>query len=320
MGVLKWIAVLGALVAAGPGWTQNYPTKPVRIIVPFSAGGATDIITRILGQKLTEVWGQTIVVDNRAGASGNIGGDLAAKSSPDGYTLFMTSGSIVTANQYLFKKMPFDPAKDLVAVTNVASGPQALVVNPSFPAKNIKELIALAKAKPKSITFGSAGFGTQTHLAAENFIYTAGIDVVHVPYKGEAPALSDLVGGQIQFVTPNLAASIGFVKQGKLRALGVTSKQRSAQLPDVPAIAETLPGFENLGWFGIMVPAGTPKAVIDKIYRDTAKVLQTGDVRARFEQLGMEPVGNTPDEFARAIKQEGERWARIIRERKLQVD
>ena len=320
MRIMKWIALLGALLAAGGAWAQNYPSKPVRVIVPFSAGGATDIVARIVGQKLTDIWGQTVVVDDRAGASGNIGGDLAAKSTPDGYTLFMTSGSIVTANQYLFKKMPFDPEKDLVAVTNVASGPQALVVNPNFPAKSVKELIAMAKAKPKSMTFGSAGFGTQTHLAAENFIYSAGIDAVHVPYKGEAPAITDLVGGQIQFVTPNLAAAIAFVKQGKLRALGVTSKTRSSQLPDVPAIAETLPGFENLGWFGFMVPAGTSKAIIEKVQKDTAKVLQSADVRKRLADLGMAPVANSPAEFAKAIKEESARWAKIIRERKLQVN
>jgi len=320
MRIAKTIAVVGMVFAATVASAQNFPTKPVRVIVPFSAGGATDIVTRVAAQKLTDVWGQTIVVDNRAGASGNIGGELAAKATPDGYTLFMTSGSIVTANQHLFKKMPFNPEKDLVAVINVASGPQALVVNPSFPAKNVKELIAMAKAKPKGITFGSAGFGTQTHLAAENFIYTAGIDVVHVPYKGEAPAIGDLLGGQIQFVTPNLAAAIAFVRQGRLRALGVTSKQRSAQLPDVPAIAETLPGFENLGWFGFMAPAGTPKGIVDKINKDTAKALQSEDVRKRLEDLGMVPAANTPAEFAKAIKEESVRWAKIIHERKLQVN
>ncbi|MDP1717252.1 MAG: tripartite tricarboxylate transporter substrate binding protein [Burkholderiales bacterium] len=320
MRIARWIAVAGAVFAATAVSAQNFPSKPVRVIVPFSAGGATDIVTRIVGQKLSEAWGQSIVVDNRAGASGNIGGDLAAKATPDGYTLFMTSGSIVTANQHLFKVMPFNPGKDLIAVTNVASGPQALVVNPSFPAKNIKELIALAKAKPKSITFGSAGFGTQTHLAAENFIYTAGIVVVHIPFLGEAPAIIDLIGGQIQFVTPNLAAAIAFVKQGKLRALGVTGKQRSPQLPDVPAIAETLPGFENLGWFGFMVPAGTPKAIIEKINKDTAKVLQSSDVIKRLDDLGMAPAANTPAEFTKAIKEESVRWEKIIRERKLQVN
>jgi tripartite-type tricarboxylate transporter receptor subunit TctC len=216
--------------------------------------------------------------------------------------------------------MPFNPEKDLMPVTNVASGPQILAVNPGFAAKSVKDFIAMAKAKPKSITLGSAGFGTQTHLAAENLAYAAGIDVLHIPYKGEAPALVDLMGGQINFVTPNLAAAMGFVTQGKLRALGVTSRERVRQLPDVPAIAETLPGFENLGWFGFMVPTGTPKAVIDRIHADTVKVLQLPDVRSRFEQLGMFPVGDTPAQFAKYIREETGRWAKIVAARKLQVD
>jgi tripartite-type tricarboxylate transporter receptor subunit TctC len=232
----------------------------------------------------------------------------------------MTSGSIVTANQHLFKKMPFNPEKDFIAVTNVASGPQVIVVHPSFPTKTLKEFIALAKSKPRDLTYGSAGFGTQTHLAAENFLHTAGIDLVHIPYKGEAPAVIDLIGGQIFMVTPNLSAAINFIQQGKLRALAVTSKERSKQVPNVPSASETLPGFENLGWFGFMLPAGTPKAVVDKLYKDTAQVLQTQDTRARFETIGMVPVGNPPDAFAQAIKQETVRWAKIVKERKLQVD
>ena len=276
----------------------------MRVVVPFSAGGATDIVTRLVAQKLNEIWGQTVLVDNRAGASGNIGGDIVAKATPDGYTVFMTSGSIVSANQHLFRKMPFNPEKDFAAVTNVASGPQAIVVHPSFPSKTLKDFIAVMKAKPRGYTYGSAGFGTQTHLAAENFLYTAGIDVVHVPYKGEGAALIDLMGGQIQMVTPNLSAAIAFVQQGKLRALAVTSKERSRQLPDVPSASETLPGFENLGWFGFMVPAGTPKPIIDKLYQDTVKALQAPDMRTRFEQIGMVPVGNPPDVFAKDIKEE----------------
>jgi len=320
MRISHWIAGAATLIAAGAVCAQPYPNKAVRVIVPFAPGGATDIVTRVVGQKLGEIWGQQVVVDNRAGAGGNIGGELAAKSAPDGYTLFMTSGSIVTANPHIYRKMPFDAAKDLVAVTNVASGPQALVVTPTFPPRTVKEFVALAKARPKEITFGSAGFGTQTHLAAENFIHATGIDVVHIPYKGEGPALTDTMGGQIQFATPNLAAAVNFIQQGKLRALGVTSKQRAPQLPDVPAIAESVPGFENLGWFGFMVPAGTSREVIDKIQRDTAKALGAADIKARFEQLGMSPVGNSPAEFARAIREESDRWAKIVRERKLQLD
>jgi len=320
MRVTTHVLLLTGLLGATAALAQGYPAKSVRVIVPFSPGGATDIVTRIVATKLNEVWGQQVLVDNRAGASGNIGGEIAAKAPADGYTVFMTSGSIVTANQHLFKRMAFNPEKDFTAVTNVASGPQAIVVHPSFPTKTLKEFIAFAKSKPKALTYGSAGFGTQTHLAAENFLYTAGIDLVHIPYKGEAPAVIDLMGGQIFMVTPNLSAVIEFVKQGRLRALAVTSKERSKQLPEVPSASESLPGFENLGWFGFMVPAGTPKPIIDKLYQDTAKVLQTPDIRTRFEQIGMAPVGNPPADFTKAIAEESGRWAKIIKQRKLQIE
>jgi tripartite-type tricarboxylate transporter receptor subunit TctC len=320
MRISRWIAAAGAMLIATVAAAQSFPTKPVRIIVPFSPGGATDIVTRILAQQLTEAWRQTIVVDNRAGAGGNIGADLAAKAAPDGYTLFMPSGSVMTANQHIYKKIPFNAEKDFTAITNVASGPQIVAVANSVPAKSVKELIALAKAKPKAITFGSAGFGTQTHLAAENFLYSAKIEATHIPYKGEGPALADLAGGQIQVLTPNLSAAIGFVTAGKIRALAVTSKQRAPQLPNVPAVAETVPGFENLGWFGLVAPAGTPPAVIRKVHDDAVKALQSAEVKKRFSELGMAPVGNTPAEFSKAMKEESARWAKVVRERKLQID
>ncbi|HEY9447284.1 MAG TPA: tripartite tricarboxylate transporter substrate binding protein [Burkholderiales bacterium] len=323
MQIVKLLLGVAATLVAGvaPGLAaEGYPNRPVRIVVPFAAGGATDIVTRLVGQKLYDIWGQSVVVDNRAGAGGNIGADMVAKAVPDGYTILMTSGSIVTANPHIYRKMSFDPAKDLLPISNVASGPQLLGVNASSPWRSIKDLIAAAKAKPKTITFGSAGFGSQTHLAAENFIYTAGIDVVHVPYKGEAPALTDLVGGQVQFVTSNLPAAIGFVSQGKLRGLGVTSKTRVKQLPDVPTVAETLPGFENLGWFGLMAPAGTPRAIVTRIQQDIAKVLEGADVRERLEKLGMYATPNSPEEFAKDIKEESKRWLKIVRERKLVVE
>jgi tripartite-type tricarboxylate transporter receptor subunit TctC len=320
MRVAKLLLAAAALLVAAGSWAQSYPNRPVRIIVPFAPGGATDIVTRVVAQPLTEMWGQSIVVDNRAGAGGNIGADLAAKATPDGYTLFMPSGSVMTANQHMYAKLPFNAEKDFIPVTNVASGPQVVAVANAVAAKSIKDLIALAKAKPGAVTFGSAGIGTQTHLAAENFLFTARIDATHVPYKGEGPALTDLVGGQIQLLTPNLAASIGFINQGRIRALAITSKQRVPQLPNVPAVAETLPGFENLGWFGLVAPTGTPKPILDKIYADLVKVLQGADIKRRFDELGMAPVGNTPAAFGKAMKEESARWAVVIRERNLKVN
>ena len=318
MKLLKVFAFLLALVCSG-AFAQGYPDKAVKIIVPFPPGGATDIVTRIVAQKLSEAWGQAVVVENRAGAGGNIGADVVAKAAPDGYTLLMTSGSIVTANQYIYKKMSFDPAKDLVPITNVASGPQVIVVNPGFPAKTLKQLIDMARAKPGVLNYGHAGIGTQTHLAAENFLYAAKLDITSIPYKGEAPAMTDLVANQINMVVANIASAIGFVSHGTLRALAVTGKQRSPQLPDVPTVAETIPGFENIGWFGLMAPAGTPKAIIDKVYRDTAKILDSSELRARFYVLGMAPVGNPPADFAKAIREESARWAKVVRERKIVV-
>jgi tripartite-type tricarboxylate transporter receptor subunit TctC len=316
----RWIAAAVALASTGAAWGQAYPTKPVRMIVPFAPGGATDIVARLISQRLGEAWNQQVVVDNRAGAGGNIGGELTAKSPPDGYTLFMTSGSIVSANPFIYRKMPFDPAKDLAAVTGAAIGPQLLVVTSTFPPKTVKEFIALAKARPGQIAFGSAGFGTQTHLAAENFIWTAKIDLQHVPYKGEAPALIDTIAGQVQFATPNMAAAINYVQQDKLRAIGVTSKERSKQLPNVPAVAETLPGFENLGWFAIMVPAGTPRDVIEKINRDTMKALEGTEIKTRFDGLGMAPFVLGPADLAKYIREESTRWAQIVKERKLVIE
>ncbi|HEY5292779.1 MAG TPA: tripartite tricarboxylate transporter substrate binding protein [Burkholderiales bacterium] len=308
------------VLACSSAFAQGYPNKPVRIIVPFPAGGTTDIVARIVAQKLTETWGQSVIVENRTGAGGNIGGEAAARSTPDGYTLFMTSGSIVTANQYIYKKMPFDPTKDLVPITNVASGPQVIVVNSEFPAKTLRQFIDAARAQPGVLNYGHAGIGSQTHLAAENFLFTADLNITSVPYKGEGPAMNDLIGKQLSMVTANFAAAIGFINQGKLRALAVTGTQRSPQLPDVPTVAETLPGFENTGWFGLMVAAGTPKEIIDKIYRDTVKILGTVELRARFYALGMVPVGNTPAEFADAIREESAHWAKVVHERKIVVN
>ncbi|HEX6634396.1 MAG TPA: tripartite tricarboxylate transporter substrate binding protein [Usitatibacter sp.] len=315
----RCLAVSLAALAPVAAHADAWPAKPVKIIVPFAAGGATDVVARLLGQKLNEAWGQAVVVEDRPGAGGNIGADAVAKAQPDGYTLLMTSGSIVTANPFMYKSMQFDPAKDLVGITNVASGPQVIAVTNDLPAKTLRDFISYVKANPGKVNFGSAGVGTQTHLAAENFAYAAGLEMTHVPYKGEAAALTDLVGGQIQMVTPNLGGAINLIKGGKIRALAVTSKERSKELPDVPAAAEVIPGFENAGWFGLMAPAGTPKEVVEKVYRDSAKILQSDAFKAALAKQGMVPVGNSPADFQAAIREETARWAKVIRERHLQA-
>lgn len=314
------VFVLSLVVFAWDTDAQSYPNKPVRLIVPFAAGGTTDIVARIVAKKLEETWGQSIVVDNRGGAGGNIGAELAARAAPDGYTLFMASGSVMTANQHMYKKLSFNPEKDFVAITNVATGPHVVAVANAVPAKGVEELISLARAKPGSLTYGSAGIGSQIHLAAEMFLHSAGISGVHVPYKGGGPGLTALASGEIQLLLPTIATAMGLVKQGRVRAIAVTSKQRSAQLPNVPTVAETLQGFESQGWFGLVASAGTPKGVVDKVYRDTVKVLGSAEIEKRFEDLGMAPVGNSPTEFAKAIREESKYWAKIIRARNLAVN
>jgi tripartite-type tricarboxylate transporter receptor subunit TctC len=320
LGVLL-IGVFG-LAGGAPAQAQDaWPNRSVRIVVPFAAGGATDVVARALGKDLSELWGQPVVIDNRGGAGGNIGAEVVAKSPPDGYTLLMASGSILTVNPHIYAKMPFDATKDFIPVTNVASGPQLVVVHPGVPAKNVKELIELAKAKPGSVNFGSAGIGSQTHMAAENFVDAARINATHIPYKGEAPALADLIAGQVQFVVANIAPATPHVNGGTIRALAVTSATRSPLLPDVPTVAESgVPGFENLGWFGILVPAGTPQAIVNKMHADTVKVLDRKEMRDRLTGQGMMPVGNTPAAFATAIQEESKRWEQVVKSRGLKVN
>ena len=318
--LLSLLAAAALSVAPQAAHAQAWPTKPVKIVVPFVAGGTTDVVARLLGQKLTEAWGETVVVENRAGAGGNIGADAVAKSTPDGYTILMTSGSIVTANPHLYKALPYDAARDLVPITEVATGPQVIAVSGDMPARDLRELIAYAKANPRKVNFGSAGLGTQTHLAGENFFYAAGIEATHVPYKGEASVITDLIGGQVQLATPNLGAAIGFIQQGKLRVLAVTSRERIPQLPDIPAVAEVLPGFENAGWFGLMAPAGTPREVIERVHRDSARILNSEEFRAKLAQQGMRPVANSPAEFAALIREESARWGKVIRDRGLAIN
>jgi len=316
------IGLMFALSSSAHGQVNAsaWPQKSVRFIVPFPPGGATDISARMLGQKLTEIWGQTVVIENRGGAGGGVGAAEAARAAPDGYTFFFPSGSVMTANQHIYAKLAYNPEKDFVPVTNVVSGPQVLVVPANSPYKSVKELIDAAKAQPGKLTFGHAGIGSQTHLAAENFVNSARIDAVQVPYKGEGPALVGLVGGDTNFAVTNVAAAIGHIGSGRLRALGVTSKTEFAQLPGVPPIAKTLPGFENTGWFGIVAPAGTSKDIIQKVYLDTKRALESTEMRARLYVQGLAPVGNTPEEMGRAMKEETALWARVVRERKIKVE
>jgi tripartite-type tricarboxylate transporter receptor subunit TctC len=319
MKLAKLAVFAASLLLAAAAQAQTWPQKPVKFIVPFPPGGATDISARLLGQKLQEMWGQTVVIENRGGAGGGVGATEAARATPDGYTLFFPSGSVMTANQHIYAKMNYDPEKDFVPITNVVSGPQVLVVPAKSPYKSVKELIDAAKAEPGKFTFGHAGIGSQTHLAAENFVNAARIDAIAVPYKGEGPGLAGLIAGDTTFFVPNVAAAIGHINSGRLRALGVTSKTEFALLPGVPPIAKTLAGFENTGWFGLVAPRGTPKEVIDKVYRDSKKALESTELKARFYVQGLAPVGNSPEEMGKAMKEETALWARVVKERKIQV-
>jgi tripartite-type tricarboxylate transporter receptor subunit TctC len=319
MRFTRSIALVAGLALSAAAAAQGWPQKPVRFIVPFPPGGTTDIAARMVGQKLSEMWGQSVLIENRGGAGGGVGAAEAARATPDGYTLFFPSGSVMTANQHVYAKLNYDPDKDFVPVTNVVSGPQVLIVPASSPYKSVKELIAAAKAQPGRLTFGHAGIGSQTHLAAENFVYQAKIDAVSVPYKGEGPGIAALVAGETTFFLANMAASIGHINGGRLRALGVTSKEAAPQLPGVPPVGNDLPGFENYGWFGIVAPAGTPKEIVQKVYQDTKKVLDATEMKARFFAQGMAPVGNSPEDMGKAMKDESAMWAVVVRERNIVV-
>jgi len=300
--------------------TDDYPVKPIRMIVPFPAGGTADTLARMTGQKLTERWRQQVVVDNRPGAGGNIGADVLAKSSPDGYTLMM--GTIALAiSAGLYSKLPFDVYKDFSPVTLVASVPMILVVHPSVPARSVKELIALAKSRPGQLTFSSAGNGTPSHLAGEMFRTMTGTDMVHVPYKGGAPAVIDLLGGQVSLMLDNSLSVPGHIKARKLRALGVSTTSRSRVLPDVPTISEAgVSQYEFSSWFGVFAPANTPKSIISKAHREISQIVWMQDVQEKLRSQGAEPVGNTPEEFARIFKADMERLAKLSKEVGARVD
>ena len=313
---------LGALaLIASPliAQAQSWPDKPIKLIIPFAPGGTTDILGRIFAQQMTTVLGQNVIVENKGGAGGNIGAEVVANSPPNGYTLLLASGSMMTVNPYLYKKLPLNYITDLTYISAVAGGPMLVSVNPNLKANNLKELIALAKTK--ELTFGSAGIGSQVHMAGENFIYAAGISATHVPYKGEAPALNDLVSGQIDFMVGNLPAAAGFAKAGNIKALAITSSKRVAQLPDVPTVAEAaIPGFVNLGWFTLAAPAGTPKAIQEKIYVATQKALESEAMRKSLEMNGLTAILNTPKEQLDVqIKNESANWEKVIKARNIQA-
>jgi len=313
------IAALAALSAvAGPARAAepaaSYPTKAIRLIVPFAPGGSNDIMARLVGQNFTERMGQQVVIDNRAGASGIIGTDIAAKAPADGYTILMMSLTFAV-NPSLFKKLPYNTEKDLVPVTLVASAPLLLVVNPAVPAKSLKELIAYAKANPGKLNFGSGGPGTTPHLAGEMLKTMAGLRMTHIPYKGGGPALADLVGGQIQLMLENIPSTLPFVRSGRLRALAVSGLARSPLAPDLPTLDEAgLKGYEIVGWNGLFVPAGTPRAIIAKLHAETVKALSHANVKERLATMGAEGVGSTPEQFAAFVKAEISKWAKVVKD------
>ncbi len=309
-------ACAAALVSAAVQ-AQDYPVKPVRIVVPSSPGGGTDILARQIGAKLTERWGQQVIVDNRPGAGQMIGISLVAKSPPDGYTLVMTATPLAV-NSVLYKKVPYDPIRDFAPVTQVAAMPNLLVTHPTLPVRNLKQLIALAQARPMELAYASSGFGTGPHLSMEYLNHMARIRLEHVPYKGTGPALVDTISGHVQLLMSTLLPPLPHLKTGRLRALGVTSAKRVASLPNVPTIAEAgVPGYEVVGWYGLAAPAGTPQPVVAKIHSDFAAVLHAPDLRDKLAAEGAEAVGSKPEEFGAFIKSEIEKWGKVVKAAKI---
>ncbi|MEO7727776.1 MAG: tripartite tricarboxylate transporter substrate binding protein [Burkholderiales bacterium] len=292
-----------------------FPTKPVRIIVPFAPGGPTDIVARTVSQQLTQLFGQAVVVDNRPGAGGVVGADLAAKSAPDGYTLLLCSTGAMAINPGLLSKMPYDSVRDFAPITLVVTIPYLLLVNPGFAAQSVKDLLALAKAKPGQLNYGSAGIGTTSHLAMELFRSMAGISVVHVAYKGSSPAATDLVGGQLQLMFDAPPSALPFVRGGKLRALGISTLRRTPLLPDMPTINEAgVPGYEVLTWSGICAPARTPQAIVARLNEAIVKGITSNETRGRFAAIGADVVANSPDDYRKFIAAELAKWSRVIKE------
>ena len=291
---------------------QTWPAKPVRIIVPFPPGGGTDLVARAVAQKLTDALGQTFIVDNRGGAGGTIGSEAAAKAPADGYTLGMAASSTHGAAPALYPKLGYDPLKDFAPVTLVVTTPFVMVVHPALPAKTAKDLIALAKAQPGKLNYGSAGTGSSNHLTVEMFDMMAQVKTTHVPYKGAGPALVDLMGGQVDFMINDMSSLIGHVNAGKLRALAVTSSKRNPRL-DVPALAETVPGYEAEAWYGVLAPAKTPTAIVSKLHDEIVKALRTTDLADRLKGQGLDPVGSTPQEFLAFMQRDIAKWTKVVK-------
>ena len=322
---IKWIAGGMALAAVSNVFAQSpaasFPNRPVKIIVAFPAGGGTDIAARILAPKLGERLGQQVVIENRGGASGVIGTELAARAAPDGYTLFMGTLGNFSVNQHLIAKLAVDPVKDFAPITKVVDVHFVLLAHPSLPANNVRELLALAKAKPGQLTHSSSGAGGAPHLGAELFKRMGGVDMTHIPYKGSAPSMQDVMGGQVSITFDSLLQALPFIRDGRLKALAVLGPVRSPQLPDVPTVAESgLPGYDLTNWFGLAAPAGTPKEIINKIYTDAVAVLQGQEVRERFSAMAATAAGTTPEQFGTLIREDSAKWARLIKEAGIKAD
>jgi tripartite-type tricarboxylate transporter receptor subunit TctC len=308
------LAIVLALGCGMAAQAQTYPDRPVRLIAPFPAGGLADVLARAVGDEISKTLGQPVIVENRAGAGGNIGADAVAKAAPDGYTLLMTSAGILTANQFLYAKMPFDPAKDIIPVSNVADMPMMVVVSPKVEAKTLAEFVALAKANPNKMNFGSPGVGTTGHLGLALFMHAAGIKLTHVPYKGAAPAITDLLAGQIDGVVDNPPTVLPHIEAGKLRPLAVAARQRMPQLPNLPTAAEAgVANFEASSWFGVAAPAGTPPAVVARLQKEIAAAVRQPTLVERFKKSGARLIGNTPEEFAQQIKNDRAMWGEVIK-------
>ena len=311
---------LAAMLAALPGAVaQDYPSRPVKIIVPFPAGGTADVMPRVIGEWLSRKWGQPVVVENRTGAAGNIGAEAVAKAEPDGYTLLSAPPPPLVINQNLYPKLGFDPT-EFVPIVIMGRVPNALVVNPKLPLNSVAEVIAYAKANPGKLTSATQGNGTTSHLTSELFQMMAEVKFQHVPYGGSAPALTDLVAGSVDLMFDNLGVSLPLVKGGQLKLLGVATPKRMASLPDVPTIAETLPGFESAAWFAIVAPPKTPQAVVDKINTDVNEALRQSDIVQRLTQLSAEPIGGTPQATAAYMREEIERWHKVIKAANVKLD